>query len=319
MAKPPRAAVRKILRHHEPTVRVGESVDLMVSKVYVNYLMFLRRLAEEAAVEASKEGGKRVEDQDVESAVQHRGYPARASERATLLERIKTLQAEKEVLLAKFEATPTRCTSSQDALDALRELGAQRAQRSDIDAYMSRFMQLGSSWDGTLSQMSALEKNLEPSAILKMFLWALLQNESFFAPSPSRSRSASRRGAARTDRDSESTEQAAPEEGMPWQMLCNALEMDLSRKGAKFHEMRRKAKSLASQLWLAKSRLRMLHETIVTSRDGVDRKCSSLLESLPEKDCIMLLERVEAGTGRPLDSQAPSNFFSSISPWNSES
>lgn len=107
--------------------------------------------------------------------------------------------------------------------------------------------------------------------------------------------------------------------GNSWMMLCHALETDLSRKGSKFQEMRRKAKSLASQLLLSKYRIDRMYDLIDTHSEEIDRIGSALLNAMTPEQRLELFQRVEdRGFPNPLDAQAPSHFFPHLSAWQSE-
>eukprot|EP00516_Mucochytrium_quahogii_P005066 CAMPEP_0203757256 /NCGR_PEP_ID=MMETSP0098-20131031/10384_1 /ASSEMBLY_ACC=CAM_ASM_000208 /TAXON_ID=96639 /ORGANISM=" , Strain NY0313808BC1" /LENGTH=75 /DNA_ID=CAMNT_0050649435 /DNA_START=75 /DNA_END=302 /DNA_ORIENTATION=- len=65
MTKPPRHVVRKILKHNQPSRALASKVDLLV---YVDYVLFLKRLAERAAKHAGEDGETRVHERHVRAA-----------------------------------------------------------------------------------------------------------------------------------------------------------------------------------------------------------------------------------------------------------
>ncbi|KAG9303899.1 hypothetical protein G9A89_005809 [Geosiphon pyriformis] len=63
----PRTTLKKILNAHDPGAQLSENVDLML---YLDYLLFLKTLAEEASLEAQLDGVKTIRKEHVEMALE---------------------------------------------------------------------------------------------------------------------------------------------------------------------------------------------------------------------------------------------------------
>ncbi|KAM6081301.1 centromere protein W [Chlamydotis macqueenii] len=58
----PRSTLRKILKKHKPQLRLAANTDLLV---YLNYLLFLHRLAEEARTNAFENKSKIIKPEHI--------------------------------------------------------------------------------------------------------------------------------------------------------------------------------------------------------------------------------------------------------------
>jgi len=64
MNKPPRTALRKIVANEEPNKTLASKVDLLL---YADYLIFMRRLSEEASRLAASQGDRRVTEEHIDA------------------------------------------------------------------------------------------------------------------------------------------------------------------------------------------------------------------------------------------------------------
>lgn len=60
-----KTGIRRILKRHQPQIRIGDKVELMV---YLNYLLFLKRLAQRTLISMEERGIKtrRLTAKDIE-------------------------------------------------------------------------------------------------------------------------------------------------------------------------------------------------------------------------------------------------------------
>jgi len=78
MNKPPRTALRKIVANEEPNKTLASKVDLLL---YADYLIFMRRLSEEASRLAASQGDRRVTEEHIDAVADVSGRQPRGRAR----------------------------------------------------------------------------------------------------------------------------------------------------------------------------------------------------------------------------------------------